>query len=58
MDIVWLTEEKCWARVVNRLASHVIVKYENGGLEHEEILEYADIMEPSEMGIEYEGHEE
>ena len=54
MSIVWLIEEKCWATVVSRTSNYVIAKYQHLGVYHEEIFEYDDIMEPSEMGIDYE----
>lgn len=54
MSIIWLIEEKCWATVISRTSNYVIAKYEHGGISHEEIFEYDDIMEPSEMGIDYE----
>lgn len=54
MSIVWLIEEKCWGAVVSRTSHYVIVKFEQYGISHEEIFEYDDIMEPSEMGIDYE----
>lgn len=54
MSIVWLVEEKCWATVISRTSHYVVVKFEQHGISHEEIFEYDDIMEPSEMGIDYE----
>lgn len=54
MDIVWLIDEKCWSHVIRRTSSYLIVEYEHNGFFHREIVEQGDIMEASEMGIDYE----
>jgi len=54
VSIVWLVEEKCWATIISRTSHYVIAKFEQDGIIHEEVFEYDDIMEASEMGIDYE----
>ena len=54
MDIVWVIDEKCWAFVVKRTSSYLIIEYEGDGLFHQEVVEPDDIMEAAEMGIDYE----
>jgi len=54
MDMVWIVPESCWGVVVSRYYGHVKVSYDSMGLHVEEIFEDSDVVEPRDMGIDYE----
>jgi len=54
MDIVWIVPESCWGTVVSKHYGHTKVSYDNMGLHMEEIFEDEDLIEPKDMGIDYE----
>ena len=57
-DIVWIPSENCWATVVRRYAHYCYVSFEIDGFSYLEVLEYDDILEAKDMGINYEFYEE
>ena len=52
--MVWIIPEKCWGTVVKRFPLFCIVEFYNDNNMHEEVFEYSELTEPSEMGIDYE----
>ena len=54
MELVWIEHQRCWGRLVRRAASYAIVQYELDGIEYEEVVDLDDIVDPKDMGIDYE----
>lgn len=54
MEIAWVEYQKCWGWVIKRAPSYVIVKYELNGIQYEEIADPDEIIDPKEMGVDYE----
>ncbi len=58
MEIIWIESEGCWGKVLQRYPEFCIVKYHLHGVDYEEIIENSDLIELSEMGIDYEFDED
>lgn len=54
MEIVWIVPESCWGVVLSRYYGYVKVSYDTMGLHMEEIFENSEVLEPKDMGIDYE----
>ena len=58
MEIVWIISEKCWGTVAIRGVDYCLISFFKEGFHHKEIFELDDIVEPVEMGIDYDFQEE
>ena len=58
MEIVWIISEKCWGTVATRGVDYCLISFFKDGFYHKEIFELDDIVEPVEMGIDYDFQEE
>jgi len=54
MEVVWIVPESCWGKVLSRHYGYVMVSYDIMGLHIEEMFDESDIVEPRDMGIDYE----
>jgi hypothetical protein len=58
MEIVWIVSENCWGTVSVRGVDYCLISFFKDGFHHKEIFELDDIVEPVEMGIDYDFQEE
>jgi hypothetical protein len=58
MEIVWIFSERCWGTVVTRGVDYCLISFFKEGFYHKEIFELDDIIEPIDMGIDYDFQKE